>query len=145
MLYIQTFVISARLYYPHSISLFQDNRRNIYVLFVLDSNIYFCTFQQIFVYDGKTVQPVETSLRFNRSFLANGKLFTQTDKGRLLEVRGRTIADAYPQHIAAYGFAIREYGQSELLDDQDGSGKWKRVQIVSRYRCSYAKRAPGVR
>lgn len=44
---------------------------------------------------------------------------------KLIEV-GHRIADAYPQHIAAYGFAIREYGQSELLDDQDGSGKWKR-------------------
>ncbi|MAT55258.1 MAG: hypothetical protein CMN32_12315 [Saprospirales bacterium] len=72
----------------------------VWDVFVLDSNIYFCTFQQIFVYDGKTVQPVETSLRFNRSFLANGKLFTQTDKGRLLEVRGRTIADAYPQNLS---------------------------------------------
>ena len=71
----------------------------VWDVFVLNTEVYFCTFQGIYVYDGKTVRSVQSSQRFNRSFLANGKLFTQTESGLLLEVSGRAVHPSYPQNL----------------------------------------------
>lgn len=43
----------------------------------------------------------------------------------LVEVAHR-IADGYPQHIVAFGHAVRLFEREKLLDEQDRTGKWKR-------------------
>jgi len=43
----------------------------------------------------------------------------------LVEVAHR-IADGYPQHIVAFGHAVRFFERERLLDEQDRTGKWKR-------------------
>ena len=43
----------------------------------------------------------------------------------LVEVAHR-IADGYPQHIVAFGHAVRLFQRDEMLDEQDRTGKWKR-------------------
>lgn len=50
---------------------------------------------------------------------------------KLVQVAHR-IADAYPQHIAAFGFAVREYGREKLLEQQDGTRKWERKRKTIR-------------
>lgn len=42
---------------------------------------------------------------------------------QLVEVAHR-IADGYPQHVAAFGFAVKQFEREELLQKQDKSGKW---------------------
>lgn len=43
----------------------------------------------------------------------------------LVEVAHK-IADRYPEHIAAFGFAVRFFDRTGMLDQQDRSQKWKR-------------------
>lgn len=43
----------------------------------------------------------------------------------LVEVAHR-IADGYPQHVVAFGYAVRLFAREELLEEQDRTGKWKR-------------------
>lgn len=38
---------------------------------------------------------------------------------------GHRIADYYPQHVAAFGFAIQEFEQKHMLELNDRSGKWR--------------------
>ncbi|MET3524209.1 hypothetical protein [Mesorhizobium abyssinicae] len=46
------------------------------------------------------------------------------DFKHLIQVTHR-IVDGYPQHVVAFGHAIRHFGREALLDSQDGTGKWK--------------------
>tara|TARA_R110002124_G_C8954742_1_gene513593 strand:- start:1555 stop:2967 length:1413 start_codon:yes stop_codon:yes gene_type:complete len=45
---------------------------------------------------------------------------------------GHRIADSYPQHVAAFGFSIKEFEQEILLEMHDKSGKWKIRSAVIR-------------
>lgn len=49
----------------------------------------------------------------------------------LVEV-GHRIADAYKQHVAAFGHALRHFGTAELVNSQDRSGKWKERRQIMR-------------
>ncbi len=69
----------------------------VWDVFLVNSKVYFCTFQGIYVYDGKSIEVIEHSEGLDRSFLANGKLYTQSPRGRLFEVKGRELIPAYPQ------------------------------------------------
>lgn len=71
----------------------------VWNVFLLDSKVYFCTFQGIYVYDGYSVVVIGRETRLNRSFLSNGRLFTQSPAGNLLEVKGSTVVASYPQNL----------------------------------------------
>lgn len=71
----------------------------VWDVFLLDSKVYFCTFQGIYVYDGQSsIVVIEYKDGLGRSFQANGKLFTQNPKGNLLEVKDQELFPAYPQN-----------------------------------------------
>lgn len=44
---------------------------------------------------------------------------------KLVEV-GHKIAESYPQHIVAFGYAVKIFDVAKLLEDQDQTGKWKK-------------------
>lgn len=71
----------------------------VWDVYLLNSKVYFCTFQGIYIYDNESVVVAESKSLLNRSFLANGKLFTQTPNGTLLEVKGEGIVPAFPQNL----------------------------------------------
>ncbi len=70
----------------------------VWDVFLLNSNVYFCTFQGIYVYDGQSVSVIENPDGFNRSFKANGKLFTQNRQGKLLEIKENKLEASYQQN-----------------------------------------------
>lgn len=69
----------------------------VWDVFLANSKVYFCTFQGIYVYDGQSIAVIEQEGGFERSFLANGKIFTQSQQGRLFEIEGSKLAETYPQ------------------------------------------------
>lgn len=46
------------------------------------------------------------------------------DFKHLIQV-GHRIVDGYPEHVVAFGHAIRHFGKETLLNGQDGTGKWR--------------------
>ena len=69
----------------------------VWDVFLVNSKVYFCTFQGIYVYDGQSIDVIEQEGGFGRSFLAGGKIFTQSQQGRLLEIEGSKLIQDYPQ------------------------------------------------
>jgi DNA-binding CsgD family transcriptional regulator len=63
----------------------------VWDVLVLDSNVYFCTFQGIFIYEGDSISIIKRPGGFNRSFLAENKLFTQSPAGALFEIEGHEL------------------------------------------------------
>lgn len=70
----------------------------VWDVFVFNSHVYFCTFKGLYVYDGQSISVIRPEGGLNRSFLANGKLFTQNAQGRLLEVREQQLVPSFPQN-----------------------------------------------
>lgn len=60
----------------------------VWDVFVLGSNVFFCTFQGIYRFDGKGISVIQHKNGFNRSFLVNNKLFTQSQSGEIFEIEG---------------------------------------------------------
>ncbi|MCB9286637.1 MAG: hypothetical protein H6560_04905 [Lewinellaceae bacterium] len=69
----------------------------VWDVFLVNSNVYFCTFQGIYLYDGRSVSVIEHKGGFERSFMANGKIFTQSQQGQLFEIEGPKLVSTYPQ------------------------------------------------
>ncbi|MEO1258601.1 MAG: triple tyrosine motif-containing protein [Bacteroidota bacterium] len=69
----------------------------VWDVFLLNSNVYFCTFQGIYVYDGQSISVIGLEGGLNRSFFANGRLFTQNQQGKLFEIQGTDLESVYPQ------------------------------------------------
>jgi len=70
----------------------------VWDVYLANSMVYFCTFQGIYAYDGTDVSMITHELGLNRSFKTNGKLFTQTTNGALLEVKGMQLVKSLPQN-----------------------------------------------
>lgn len=70
----------------------------VWDVFLVDAQVYFCTFQGIYVYDGQSMTVIEQEGGLERSFLAKGKVFTQSQQGRLFEIRGSELVPSYPQN-----------------------------------------------
>jgi len=66
----------------------------VWEVFLFNDKVYFCTIQGIYVYDGQSIDVIEQEGGFNRSFHANGKLFTQSQQGNLFEIKGLTLVPA---------------------------------------------------
>jgi ligand-binding sensor domain-containing protein len=71
---------------------------DVWDVFISYSNVYFCTFQGIYVYDGQTVQLIEQEGGFNRSFQVNDRLFTQNQAGELFEIKDQQLVATYPRN-----------------------------------------------
>jgi len=69
----------------------------VWDVFLANSKVYFCTFQGIYVYDGQSIAVIENEGGFERSFFANGKIFTQSQQGKLFEIEGLKLVHNYPQ------------------------------------------------
>jgi DNA-binding CsgD family transcriptional regulator len=63
----------------------------VWDVYIVDSKVYFCTFQGIYVFDGDSVFVITRPGGFNRSFSAGDKLITQSPSGELFEIEGREL------------------------------------------------------
>jgi len=63
----------------------------VWDVFLLNSKVYFCTFQGIYVYDGRSISVLSHKHGFNRTFQANGKLFAQSRQGQLFEIKDQEL------------------------------------------------------
>ncbi|HMQ60176.1 MAG TPA: hypothetical protein PKE06_05865 [Flavilitoribacter sp.] len=63
----------------------------VWDVFLIQSNVYFCTFQGIYVYDGRSIAAIKNDEGFYRSFQAGGKLFAQSRRGEVYEVKDKTL------------------------------------------------------
>lgn len=69
----------------------------VWDVYIYNSNIYFCTFQGIYVFDGQSVSVVRRPGGFNRSFFAGNRLFTQSPQGTLMEIDGTDLSTSIQQ------------------------------------------------
>lgn len=99
----------------------------VWDVFIFESNVFFCTFQGIYSYDGNSISIISHPAGFNRSFLAGNKLFTQSPSGKLFEIEeGRLISlirnDRVNQVVAGVirgemGYVVfYNSGKIELID-----------------------------
>lgn len=58
----------------------------VWDVYIINSAVYFCTFQNIYVYDGQDISIISLDGGFNRSFLAGSQLFTQDSNGNLFKI-----------------------------------------------------------
>lgn len=70
----------------------------VWDVYLSDSNVYFCTFQGIYVFDGQSIIVIGHEGNLERSFYANGKLFTQNQQGRLFEIEDDKLVHTYQQN-----------------------------------------------
>ena len=70
----------------------------VWDVFLFNSNVYFCTFQNIYVYDGQSITVIENEDGLDRSFCTNGRIFTQNQQGKLFEIKDQKLVFAYPQN-----------------------------------------------
>ena len=73
------------------------NFDEVWDVFLLDNQVYFCTFRGIYVYDGQQITLLEHKNGLERSFLVDGTLFTQDQQGALLEVDHQSLKSSFPQ------------------------------------------------
>ncbi len=69
----------------------------VWDVYLLNSKVYFCTFQGIYVYDGQAISVIKQESNLDRSFEANGKLFTQNQKGKLFELKDQELIPVFSQ------------------------------------------------
>ncbi len=69
----------------------------VWDVFLHQSEVFFCTFQGIYVFDGQNVEVIENEDGLERSFKAGGKLFTQNQQGELFEVESNRLVRSFPQ------------------------------------------------
>jgi len=72
----------------------------VWDVFLLEGKAYFCTFQGIYIYDGQSISVVDQEGGLERSFMANGRLFTQSQQGRLYELEGQRLIPSYQQGLS---------------------------------------------
>ncbi len=69
----------------------------VWDVYQIDSKVYFCTFQGIYVYDGQSIEVIKQKGGLGRSFRARGKIFTQSQQGILFEIDGNKLVQNYTQ------------------------------------------------
>lgn len=113
-----------------------DNARDfdeVWDVFLQEGKVYFCTFQGIYVYDGDTITVIGKQGGLERSFLANGKIFTQSQQGRLLEMIGSELVSTYPQEQTGQIIAgVIPHKEGYLLVYNSGRIEWTTPFGVSR-------------
>jgi hypothetical protein len=71
----------------------------VWDVYLDDSQVYFCTFQGVYQYDGDSINVVKNTIGFDRSFFVNGKLITQDRTGKLFEIRDGELSLFFEQKI----------------------------------------------
>lgn len=71
----------------------------VWDVFLLQDQVYFCTFKGIYVFDGNRITVLRHPEGLERSFYTNGKLFTQTQGGQLLELEADKLVSKYAQNL----------------------------------------------
>lgn len=66
----------------------------VWDVYLYDSKIYFCTFQNIYVFNGSTISVISYEGGFKRSFFTGNRLFTQTNNGQLFEIEGNKLTQS---------------------------------------------------
>lgn len=110
-----------------------ENQRDfdeVWDVYIIGSNVLFCTFQGIFRFDGQNISVISHKDGFDRTFLVKNKLFTQSQKSEFFEVDGdklipigkslgpkRTVAGVV-RNEAGY-LVIYNSGEIELLSGSD--------------------------
>jgi ligand-binding sensor domain-containing protein/DNA-binding CsgD family transcriptional regulator len=69
----------------------------VWDIYLVDSEVYFCTFQGIYRYDGQKIQVIPPVTTFEKSFLVNGQVFTQDQNGQLYEIQNGQLSTPFPQ------------------------------------------------
>ncbi|MBX2815260.1 MAG: hypothetical protein KTR24_04665 [Saprospiraceae bacterium] len=77
----------------------ESNFDDVWDIFLVDGNVYFCTLQNIFRYDGHQIEVISHEEGFGRSFYISGSLFTQTTSGQIYEVKGLRLEPTSFIHI----------------------------------------------
>jgi len=70
----------------------------VWDVFIINSNIYFCTFQGIYLYDGNTVSLIDHPNGLHRSFNVGGKLLAQSRSGDILELLDKKLIPSIKQN-----------------------------------------------
>lgn len=101
------------------------NFDEVWDVFLIHSKVYFCTFQAIFVFDGKQIEVVAYQDGLERSFQAEGTLFSQSTDGLLLELSEGELVSSYPQDQRSQILAgVIPYEQGYLLFYNSGEIEW---------------------
>jgi DNA-binding CsgD family transcriptional regulator len=66
----------------------------VWDVYLLGQQVYFCTFQGIYVYDGSTIETIRQEQNLERTFLVNSELYVQAQSGILYEVNGNKLTPA---------------------------------------------------
>lgn len=108
----------------------------VWDVFLIGESVFFCTFQAIYVYDGETVKTIRTQEGFDRSFQADGKLFTQTKDGTLLIWDGQRLQEAFPERQSKGTIAgIIAQNQGYLIIYNSGEIEWtNNFQVEKEYK-----------
>jgi DNA-binding CsgD family transcriptional regulator len=70
----------------------------VWDVFLFNSQVYFCTFQRMYIYDGSSIDVIKNENGIGRSFQTNGKLFTQTQNGKLFEIKDKRLVPTFTQN-----------------------------------------------
>ena len=94
---------------------------DVWSIHLLDSKVYFSTFQSIFEYDGSSIRVIQHKDGLNRTYSANNRLYTQTPEGRILEISDGNLISPYPQNTSDIISGIIPYENGLLLFYNSGS------------------------
>lgn len=77
----------------------EDNKDfdEVWDVFQIDSKVFFCTFQGIYIYDSQSINVLKHKEGLGRSFQADGKIFTQSQRGVLYEIEDNQLVQSYQQ------------------------------------------------
>lgn len=107
----------------------------VWDVYIMGSKVYFCTFQGIYFYDGSSIQVLGHPDGLKRSFVANGKLFAQTQQATLLEADGTTLSPAKGfETLNGIISGMIPYNQGYLLFYNSGQIEYRTpIATVQRY------------
>lgn len=100
----------------------------VWDVFIINRNVYFCTFRAIYVYDGQSIELIKDPKGLGRSFKADHVLFTQNNKGELLEVKNNRLNFTYPQTEKTTISGVVPYKNGYLVFYHSG-----RIELTSAY------------
>lgn len=91
----------------------------VWDVFVLDDEVYFCTFENIYVYNADQINVITNSGGFDKSFKVDDDLYTQSKIGELFKIKnGKLIAVAKEDHGLIAG--IIKYNEGYIIFHQSG-------------------------
>jgi len=113
----------------------------VWDIHLLDAKVYFCTFQGIYLYENELVTVIRRSEGFNRSFMADNRLFTQSPTGSLFEIEGHELIplplNSHANQIIVGVIRIEEElvffynsGKIEFLNLSDVTGPYTELMSV---------------